>query len=159
MKLETMKGLGKPTADKLRRAGVSSLEALAVVDVRSTKIPGMTAEQLVGLRRDAQRTIFASAAERIEEFAGEAMTKVERFLREAADAASAVAAEAQKVAGEALSSAKKSTDAWTKEAARTTKKVARAAETHVRKVERRIGAKNTRRAAAHRNGAGRRRSK
>lgn len=102
MKLESIPGMAKPTADKLRRAGVASVEQLATLDTRSLRITGLTHEKIVALRRDAQRALFHSALERVEEMAEGAASKAEKLLREATEVAVAAAHEARERAEMAM---------------------------------------------------------
>lgn len=133
MELNQIRGLGTPTIQRLNKAGIRSVEQLALVDTRRKEIQGMSADKLIHWRKQAQRTIFQSAAKRFRTAARSAgrtvkrqAVHVETALREAVERTLAAAREAEAAAAEALRHAE---GAAVELAERAAQKAARARET------------------------------
>ncbi len=62
VELSDVKGVGPSAARKLRKAGVTTVEALAELDLRKQSIDGLSSENLATLRENAQRFLKAQEA-------------------------------------------------------------------------------------------------
>lgn len=138
MKLDTIQGLGKLTADRLRRAGVKTVEALALIDVRATKVKDLTEEQLRALRRKAQWTVFSESLKRLQSIADDALDAIEGTLVEATWATIDAAKIAQERASEAIKAAQGRTRTLAAVAATKAKEAATVAEREYGKLEKQL---------------------
>lgn len=55
MELEDVKGVGSSAADKLRDAGIETVEELVEIDLRGTDIEGLSRDHVDKLRNNARR--------------------------------------------------------------------------------------------------------
>lgn len=62
MDLEDVKGVGESATDKLRKAGIDTVEALSELDLRRQDVDGLSSENLASLRDNAQRLLDARKA-------------------------------------------------------------------------------------------------
>jgi hypothetical protein len=99
LELKDIKGLGEPTIEKLNKAGVKTVEQLALIDTRRRKVQGVTADRVIKLRRMAQQTIFLTAASRVRSAAAGARRQVHK-------GAKSVEAAARNAAERAIEAAK-----------------------------------------------------
>lgn len=104
-----MKGLATGTAQKLSKNGIKTIEQLALIDTRKAKINGLDLDQLITLRREAQKAIFLSAAVKFSALAktakreaAQGVDRLERVAKSAAENALAAAREAEAYASEAI---------------------------------------------------------
>lgn len=138
MKLEEMKGLHKPLREKLRKAGIRSVEALATVDPQRRKVGGVTPAQLSRLKRAAQVTIFHSAYARVKQLTDEAIESAEGLLQEATWATVDAAKLAESRAREAVRAAQGKARVLARVAATKTGQATRSAEKEYGRLKRQI---------------------
>lgn len=62
VELSDVKGVGPSAAKKLRQAGVTTVDALAELDLRKQAVEGLSSENLATLRENAQRFLKAQEA-------------------------------------------------------------------------------------------------
>lgn len=103
--LKAIQGLGQPTIVKLNKAGVRTVEQLALIDTRRKTLQGIATDRVIKLRRMAQQTIFKAAAGRVKTVAKTATKRVQRGAKDLEAALERAAASAVDAARQAEASA------------------------------------------------------
>lgn len=62
MELEDVKGVGPSAADKLRDAGIETVEELVEIDLRGTQVEGLSRDHVDKLRNNARRLLEAQGS-------------------------------------------------------------------------------------------------
>lgn len=138
MELNRLKGITAPTRARLVKAGLRSVEKLALVDLNTRRVPGIPHERLRDLRKRAQLTIFESAVGRVQALTRDAVHSLEETVSRATWATLDAAKVAQKRAQEAASASGRSARMLAKVAASKARDAARVAKSEYETIGRHL---------------------
>lgn len=138
LELEEIPGLQKSTITKLRRAGVETVEDLALIDVDEHNLKNANRAQVVEWRRKAQAAIFRGALRRLQHATDQAFEALEGVIMEATWTTVDAAKVAQERASDALDGARRQTRAFAKLASDRAREAAVAAQAEYEKLRTKV---------------------